>query len=67
LPSRFAQIIQGAAHLAARPSSDEQPVRVMHQGLIKKLSFYKKIIGACVLDEVRHVAMKVGREAPKRS
>ena len=65
--SEFAQILEGAAQPAARPSLDEQPVRGMHQGLIDRLSLCKKLTGSCVLDEARHVAVKVGREAPKLS
>ena len=40
------------------PSLERQPMRGMQQALMDKLSFCKKITEACVLDEVRHVAMK---------
>lgn len=33
-------------------------MRGMQQDLMDKLPFYKKIIEACVLDKVIHVAMK---------
>ena len=42
----------------ARPSLGEQPVRGMQQALMDRLSFYKKITEACVLDKERHAAMK---------
>lgn len=61
------QILEGVAQLATGPSPDEQYVREMHQVLIDRLYFCKKITRSSVLDEARHAAVKVGREAPKQS
>jgi len=42
-------------------------MRGMHQAVIDRLPLCKKSTEAFVLVEARHGAMKVGREAPKRS
>ena len=52
-PSIIAQFLEGAAHPVARPSLEKQLMMGMHQDLTDMLSFYKKIIESCVLDEER--------------
>jgi len=56
-----------AAQPVVGPSLGEQPVRGMDQVVIDRLPLCKKNTEACELDEARQAAVKVGREAPKRS
>ena len=52
------QFLVGVAQPAIGPSPREQPVKGMQQALMDRLSFYKKITQACVLDEARHDVVK---------
>lgn len=70
--AQFLEVRVVSLHICANSAcwwtkSNEQPMRVMHQGLIDMLSFCKKTIGAFVLDKERHAVVKVGREALKQS
>lgn len=66
-PSRIAQFLGGTAQPPAGPSPGDQLVKGMHRAVTNRLPFCKENNEACVLDEARHVAVKVGREAPKQS
>lgn len=61
------QFLCGVAQPVVGPSPGEQPMKGMHQVVTGGLPLCKKNIEACILDEVRHVVVKVGREAPRQS
>jgi len=52
------QFIEGAAKPAARSSSKKHLVRGTQHALMDRMSFFKKIIEACVLDKERHATLK---------
>ena len=64
-PLELPNLLGEAAQPIAGPSPVDHLVRGMHQVVIDRLPLCKKNTEACVLDEERHVAMKVRREAPK--